>query len=208
MEGIRVCWIYDRPRLDALASLIGRADGLMLSEPSMRRAFLANVRFDLPPNVEGEGVPAARFLGIAILRLDALQYMSYFPDSLLRLGWARRKFAGASRRLVQSSSGLVVIVAEDNVPHGELLAGRVLHQTWLALTATGLAAQPMMSLAIFENVLRHGDPELLRSLGREEAESLVAELRTRCACRRATGWCSSCDLATRRRPQFVRADFP
>ncbi len=178
MEGIRVCWIYDRPRLDALASLIGRADGLMLSEPSMRRAFLANVRFDLPPNVEAQEYLPLGSLELPFFDRTALQYMSYFPDSLLRLGWARRKFAGASRRLVQSSSGLVVIVAEDNAPHGELLAGRVLHQTWLALTATGLAAQPMMSLAIFENVLRHGDPELLRSLGREEAESLVAELRT------------------------------
>ena len=35
----------------------------------------------------------------------------------------------------------------------------------------------MMSAAIMENILRHGSPELLRSVGREEAESVVEEFR-------------------------------
>jgi hypothetical protein len=35
----------------------------------------------------------------------------------------------------------------------------------------------MMSVAIMENILRHGSPELLRSVGRKQAESVVADFR-------------------------------
>lgn len=177
MDGIRVLWIHDRPRLDQLASVIGRADGLMLSEPSMRRAFLTNVRFDLPPKAEADEYLPLASLELSFADRTALRYLSHIPDWVLRLGWARRKFAAAARRLVQSASGLCVIVAGDESPQSDLLVGRVVERTWLALTANGLAVQPMMSVAIMENVLRHGSPKLLRSLGRERAESLVADLR-------------------------------
>ena len=177
MEGVRVCWVHDRPRLDALAALIGRADALMLSEPSMRRAFLANVRFDLPANAEAEEYLPLGSLELSFADRTALRFLSHIPDWVLRLGWARRKFAAAARRLVHSASGLYMVVTDRESPQNDLSIGRVVQQTWLALTASGLAAQPMMSMAIMENALRHGSPELLRSLGREQAKLLVAEFR-------------------------------
>jgi hypothetical protein len=177
-EDVRVCWIHDRARLNSLASLISRADSLMLSEPSMRRAFLANIRFDLPLNEE-----ATEYLPVGSLELPwvdrtALRYMSRLPDWLLRLGLVRKKLGSASHRLVKSASGMCVIVAAGSSPLTDVLVGRAMQQTWLALTANNLAAQPMMSVAIFENVLKHGDLELLRSLGSDEARSLVSDFRS------------------------------
>jgi len=107
----------------------------------------------------------------------ALRILPYIPNWVLRFGGARWKFAAASRQLVRSASGVCLVVAEDNAPETDLSAGRVLQQMWLALNAAGLAVQPMMSLAILENVLRHGDAELIRSLGHDAAQSLVTELR-------------------------------
>ena len=104
MEGIRVCWIYDRPRLDALAALIGRADGLMLSEPSMRRAFLANVRFDLPPNVEAQEYLPFGSLELPFCRPDrtAIHVLLSGFAAAARLGAAkvcRRRPAGSCKAL-------------------------------------------------------------------------------------------------------------
>jgi len=46
LDGARAHWIVNRSRLGAWAGYIARADATMLGEASMRRAFLANVRFD------------------------------------------------------------------------------------------------------------------------------------------------------------------
>jgi len=175
IDGIRVCWIHDRPRLNDLAALMGRSDALMLSEPTMRRAFLDNIRFDLPSNAEPEEYLPLGSLELPFADRTAFRFLSLIPDWVLRMGWARRKFTAAARRLVQSASGLCVIVTTNESPENDVLIGRTLQKAWLALTSSGLAAQPMMSVAIMENILRHGSPELLRSVGREQAESLVAE---------------------------------
>jgi hypothetical protein len=177
VDGIRVLWIHDRPRLDNLASLMGRSDALMLSEPTMRRAFLENVRFDLPANAEPEEYLPLGSLELPFADRTAFRFLPHVPDWVLRMGWARRKFAAAARRLVRSASGLCVIVTANDSPENDLLIGRTLQRAWLSLTANGLAAQPMMSVAIMENILRHGSPGLLQSVGREHAATVVAEFR-------------------------------
>ncbi len=50
-----------------------------------------------------------------------------------------------------------------------------MQQAWLTLTANGLAVQPMMSLPLFENLLRCGTSDLLDSLGRDRTVALLDE---------------------------------
>jgi len=176
-DGVCTHWIVDRDRISALASLIGRSDALMLGEPSMRRAFLENIRFDLPWGAEAEEGLSLASLELSTPDRLALRIIPRIPNWLLKIGGAARKFAATGCKLVASSSGICVVVEPDGKPESELIAGRAMQRAWLALTAHGLAAQPMMSLAILESVVSRGTPQLLASLGRERAEALVEEFR-------------------------------
>ncbi|MGA2259299.1 MAG: hypothetical protein ABSG53_31890, partial [Thermoguttaceae bacterium] len=89
--GVRTIWIHQHERVLVLADLVGRADALMLGEPSMRHAFLDNVRFDAPRNAEvDEGLSLAS-LELPLADRIALRMMRYLPDWLLRLGGASGK---------------------------------------------------------------------------------------------------------------------
>jgi nitroreductase len=178
LDGVRTAWIVDRERIEALAPLIGQADALMFGEPSMRRAFLSKVRFDAPPDA-----PVAEGLSMASLELTAadrlaLRLMPKLPDWLLKLGGVSRVFAEKARQLVASASGLCLVVAPDRTELTDLAVGRAMQRAWLALTRHVLAAQPMMSLCVLENVLEHGRPALVAALGRARVEALSARFRT------------------------------
>jgi hypothetical protein len=149
----------------------------MFGEASMRRSFLGQVRFDAPP-----AMPVAEGLSLASLELSAsdrvaLRVMRYMPDRLLRIGGAGRVFAAKARALVASASGLCLIVAPDRSERADLDVGRVTERAWLALTARGMAAQPMMSLLVLDNVLEHGNPALVATLGRDRLAALLKEFR-------------------------------
>jgi hypothetical protein len=160
LDGVRTHWICDRARLERLADLIGRADALMFGEPSMRRAFLHNIRFDQPWDAEvQEGLPIA---SLELSRADrvALRMLRFMPHWLFRLARVKRKFKAAARRLIESSSGLCLIVFQQATPQANVFVGRAMERAWLALAREKLAAQPMMSLAVLENLLSTGTPRL------------------------------------------------
>jgi nitroreductase len=149
----------------------------MFGEPSMRRAFLAKVHLDAAP-----GVPVAEGLCPASLELSAterraLKAMGRAPDWLLRIGGAGRIFAAKARQLVAGASGLCLVVAPDGTETTDLAVGRAMQRAWLALTEQGLAAQPMMSLLVLQNVLEHGDGALVEALGRDRLRALAAAFR-------------------------------
>ena len=177
LDGVTTHWITDKDRIVALGGPSARADGIMFGNPSMRRAFLSKVRFDEPP-----GAPVSEGLSLASLELAgadrlALRLMTRAPDWLLQVAGAARVFAAKARRLVESASGLCLIVAPDNAPATDIAVGRVMQRAWLALTALGLAAQPMMSLPVLENALEHGDPGLIAALGRDRVTALSTAFR-------------------------------
>ena len=93
---MRTLWIHQRERILALADLVGKSDALMLGEPSMRRAFLGNVRFDVPWNEEVDQGLALGSLELPAADRIALRMMQYLPDWVLRIGGAPGKFAAAS----------------------------------------------------------------------------------------------------------------
>jgi hypothetical protein len=172
LDGVATRWIIGSDRLADLARTIGRADAAMFGEPAMRRAFLSKVRLDAAP-----GVPVTEGLCPASLDLSlpdrlALRAMGRAPDWFLRLAGVGRVFGAKARRLVAGSSGLCLIVARDDDEATDLLVGRAMQRAWLALTEQGLAAQPMMSLPVVENVAKHGDARLVESLGRDRLAAL------------------------------------
>ncbi len=177
LGGLTTHWIVDRGRIEALAGLIGRADAMMFGEPSMRRAFLAKVRFDEPAGAEvTEGLSLGSLEATAPERL-ALQVMQRIPDRLFRLGGAAGIFAKKSAKLVRSASGLCLVVAPDGAEASDVLVGRAMQRAWLALAAEGLAAQPMMSPAVLENVADRGEPSLREALGPDKLATLRSDLR-------------------------------
>jgi nitroreductase len=179
LDGVRTRWVTGADRLKQLAELIGRADATMFGEPSMRAAFLAKVRFDAPADAEvEEGLPLN---SLVLSRGDrlALKVMRRVPGWLLKLAGGLKAFARKARQLVESSSGLCVIVAPGKGLATDLTVGRAMQRAWLALAGEGLAVQPMMSLAVLENVLDNGTADLVASLGRERLEALCDDLRAK-----------------------------
>jgi hypothetical protein len=151
LENVRTIWITDRLVIEDLARIIAKADLEMFGEPSMRRAFLKNVRFDAP---DGEEVD--RGLSLASLELSrferlALPTMGRLPDWLLRYGGGLRAFGTKARKLVESASGLCLILASGSDQTTDIAVGRAMQRAWLSLTKHGFAAQPMMSLPVLEN---------------------------------------------------------
>ena len=173
LAGVNTHWICERESIDRLAGIIARADALMFGEPSIRRAILANIRFDLPAKAEAsEGLPLAALEASAPERV-ALRLLRRVPPTLFKLAGSSALFSVHARGLVRSASGLCVISLPNVVPHAEVRIGQALQRAWLAITELGLAAQPMMSLLVLDNALRHGTPELAAELMRRGAPALV-----------------------------------
>jgi len=177
-DGVETHWIHDPDRLEAFAALVGRGDALMFGQETMRRAFLDNVRFDAPWNAEvDEGLPQASLEISAAQRLG-LRMTRRIPDRLFKWMGVTRVFSDTARKLVSSSSGLCLIVQEEISDDQDLAAGRAMQRAWLALTTAGLAAQPMMSLPVFENVFEFGDAAYVELLGRPRVEGILDEFRS------------------------------
>jgi nitroreductase len=183
LEGTRTAWVVGPDRLAAWAELIGRADGVMFGEPAMRRAFLANVRFDAAPGAAVDEGLSLGSLELSAADRAALRVMRRLPDGVLRVGGASRVFAAKAKALVAGASGLCLVAAPDDSEATDLAVGRAMQRAWLALTERGLAAQPMMSLPVLANALDAGAPALVAALGvdrvsalRESARALAPEL--------------------------------
>jgi hypothetical protein len=175
--GFRTIWIHRSDRVQTIADLVGRSDALMLGEPFIRKAFLKNVRFDQPWDAEVEKWLPLGSLELPTMDRIALRFVGFLPNWLVHLSGAAKKFAVAGRRLVASSAGVCIITETEGSVASEVLAGRAVERTWLALNERGIAVQPLMSLAILESVLDRGSAEVIASLDREKAEKLLAELR-------------------------------
>jgi nitroreductase len=178
LGAVRTHWLVERERVIALAELIGRADATMFGQPAMRQAFLSKVRFDLPADATAEeGLPLG---SLELSRMDhlALRMMPRLPNWLLKYSGGLSAFARKARQLVESASGLCVVVAPDGTAATDLAVGQAMQRAWLALTEAGLAAQPMMSLPVLENVLENGDPAILDSIGRERIVALSTAFRS------------------------------
>lgn len=179
LDDVSTHWIYGPERLSQLASVIGRADGLMYGAKPLRRAILSRVRFDADYDAEVEDGLSVASLEASAAELIAMRTMFRGPNWLFKLSGTPHVLGSRARKLVKSASGLCVVVipAARSTPQLDLLTGRAMQCAWLALHAEGLAVQPMMSVLVLENLLDHGSPELIASLGRKRLLALRDEFR-------------------------------
>ena len=176
-ESISTHWITGPERLSSFASLLSRADATLFTEPSTRQAFLANVRFDRPPGESVEEGLCLDSLELPSLDRSALAMARFAPDAMWKLEATSRPYARHVRRLVESASGLCLIVAREGGERADLDVGSALQRAWLALTQEGLAAQPMMSLLVLENLQDHGRERSLSPVTRRRAAAFRKEFR-------------------------------
>jgi hypothetical protein len=177
-NGISTHWVTDRVKLREIARVIGEADATMFGIPAMRKAFLENIRFDLPPSAAAEeGLPIAS-LGLGLPDRIGLKLLRYLPDWFIRYGGVLRSFRMRATELVDSASGICIIAANGDSPALDVSVGREFQRRWLAFSATGIAAQPMMSLPVMESWLAsNSEANQSQSLRRDVAE-LNRQLRT------------------------------
>jgi hypothetical protein len=175
-ENVQTLWMTDRTRLPNLGRLIGQGDALMFGVPSMRKAFLANIRFDSPALARvDEGLSLAS-LELSSLERPALSAMKWLPNWLIHYGGGLRAFATKAQRLVESASGLCLILANDDSEKTDQFVGQATQRAWLALTRFGLAAQPMMSLPVLENAIDKGSEDLISPLRETTVKRLIQEV--------------------------------
>ncbi|MBI1848186.1 MAG: hypothetical protein HY294_10945 [Candidatus Rokubacteria bacterium] len=166
-------WIGGAARLARLAGLIGCADGVMFGEGAMRRAFVASVRFDAPAEAPVEDGLSLGAIEASAAEGLALRVMGRLPDFVVRRAGPARLLAARARRLVRSASGVCVVAAADDAAARDVQVGRAMQRAWLALTARGLSAQPMMSLPVLASAARHG---VLSDAACASAATLTSEL--------------------------------
>jgi nitroreductase len=176
LDAVRTCWMCNRARLGPLAELIGRADRLLFGARTLWQAILDNVRFDAPACAEvSEGSSLA---ALELSRLDQVAFgtLRKLPHWLVRALGAVRKLGAQTRRLVNSSSGLCLVIAPDDSVATDVLVGRALQRAWLALTAQGLAAQPTMSALVLANLAEQGPCAALAEVGTLQIAELQRDL--------------------------------
>ncbi len=177
LGGVRTFWICDRERIDELAKLIYELDAAMYGIRPIWKSIDQRIRFDRPWKEE---VPVGLSTGALELpraKLWAIRHLDLVPHPLLRALGIVKAFSRRTLGLIRSAGGLCYIVADDDRPETDVWAGRVVESAWLALTAEGLSAHPMNSVALMEHVLDHGEPELRRCVEATSIHQLVEKFR-------------------------------
>jgi nitroreductase len=175
LGGVRTFWIWERERIDALAATLYEIDAAMYGIEPIWRFIARRIRFDRPWKEEVAIGLARGALELSRAKLLAIRCLGCIPHSLVRALGIVRAFSRRTLELVRSAHGLCLIVAEDDRPETDILAGRVVESAWLALTAEGLGAHPMNSIALMEHAIGEGEPGLRSAV---EATSIARFIET------------------------------
>jgi hypothetical protein len=150
LDGVRTLW-FGRERVRVLGPIVEEGEALFYSDPLLRDAALRAVRFDVRDREEvtrGLSVGSLELSGPERLTLDSLRKTP--QDRLVALAF--RKMGARARRLVESASGVCVVVARGSSAETDIAVGRCMQRAWLALTRLDLAAHPMSSIAALEAI--------------------------------------------------------
>jgi nitroreductase len=176
LEGVRTLW-FGRERVRTLGPLLAEAEALFYRDVHAREAALKAVRFDVR---DQEEVPQGLSIGCLELSpperlvLDALRRT---PQDRLEAMGAFDKMGAYARRLVESASGVCIVVAPGSDAMSDVVAGRCMQRAWLALTRRGLVAHPMTAVLALETRLgldEHAAPQLA---DRDRVATCVASFR-------------------------------
>ena len=154
-QGVNVEWITGRENMRAVSRDIARADAKMFGQPEFLRAFLENVRFDLPANAVAKEGLSVGSLEVSAFESWLMPRLSNMPGWLLNLPVLKQPFYSHAIKLLNSSSG-VVLIETSSLKHWEWDVGRVMQRVWLRLTELGYQVQPMMTIPALLNTSRRG----------------------------------------------------
>jgi nitroreductase len=178
LDATRTLW-FGRERVRTVGPIVGEGEALFFTDPRVRETALRAMRFDVRDNEEvtqGVSLGCLELSGSERLALDALRRGTP-QDRLMGMGVFERMGAHA-RKLVESASGLCVVVTRGSEPAADLAVGRNMQRAWLALTRRGLVAQPMNSIPSLETILEADEQAGSASAGAERAAAVVAAART------------------------------
>ncbi len=172
--------IADPKLIAELIGLIGRGDALILGIKNIRNAFLEKVRFDAPPDEE-----VAEGLSLGSLEISAMDRMALRllrtlspPDGLMKFLGARRMFTRVATQLASSASAICLITTTEQGELADINVGRAWQSIWLQLAEEKLAAQPMMSLIVLQNIIDNGDRSLLKGADLDASQAVLEEFNT------------------------------
>lgn len=170
-----VLWIEKLEDRKRLCDLIAEADSIILSAKPVRLAFLEKVRFDQPTfAVVKEGLSLGSLEVTAFERV-ALRMMRYIPDIVLRTAGGPSMFRKAAHKLATSASGFCIVTSSLESPSREYQSGRVFQRAWLSLTSQQLAAQPMMSLLVLQNIVKNLPQHEIPTINRTRSLELLEQ---------------------------------
>ena len=170
-----VIWVFDDSDRSDLCRMISEADSIMLSNESIRKAFLSKVRFDVPVNAVVEEGLSLGTLELSMPDRIALRMMRWTPQRVLQLFGIRSKLNAAARRLADSADGFCLVTSRSNSNESDFDIGRVFQRSWLTLAEQGMASQPMMSLLVIRNILEQGDSTIREELGAARCTKILDE---------------------------------
>jgi nitroreductase len=176
LDGTRTLW-FGRERVRSLGPLVEEGEAIFFSDPRGRDAALRAVRFDVRDNeevVKGLSLGCLELSASERMTLDALRKTP--QDRLVAMG-AMAKMGTHARRLVESASGVCVVVTRGSEPSADVAVGRCMQRAWLALTRRGLVAQPMGAIPALETMLELDERAGVQNDQHERAAAVVAACR-------------------------------
>ncbi len=175
-DPVRTLW-FGRERVRLLGPLVEEAEALFYGDPALRDASMRAVRFDVRDREEvpyGISIGSLELSGPERVTLDALRKTP--QDRLAAMG-VFKKVGAQARRLMESASGVCVIVARGAEPATDVTVGRCMQRAWLSLTRRGLVAQPMAAMMGLEAVVDDGPAAGVTLAEGDRATALLAALR-------------------------------
>lgn len=175
--GFNVYWITSRERIEALAKIVGRSDGMLFGVPEAFESFLSKVDFGSLDGKVWVGMPVD-VLGVQGIQKWVLKMLSKLPRWIVPNRLVGGILGHHGRGLITSASGVCIITSSREGLSAAVELGRVVQDVWLTLTEMNLAVQPIGSLYILSYVVSYGSLRLRRRLQRAKVEQLLADFRT------------------------------
>ena len=175
LDSTRTLW-FGRERVRVLGPIFEQAEVLFLSNPSAREHMLRAIRLDARDREEVLRGLSSGSLELSTADRLALDVCRMTTDRVATSG-AFAPMGARARRLVESASGVCVLVTRGTEPSTDVTIGRCMQRAWLLLTRRGLVAQPMSTVSALEAMLdveRGGGPAVGE---RQRVEDLVAKVR-------------------------------
>lgn len=185
VAGADVLWLTDVERLESIGRLVGAGDRLRMLNRELHDEMFRELRWTRDEAEKTrDGVDVAT-LCLSEVELAGLQICSHWPAlDLMRQWHLGQKLETLSKRFVQSSSAVGLILMRGTSPLDYFEGGRAVQRMWLTATEHHLAVHPTTALPyLFARLCRAGgaglDPDTaqgLRALRRDYLRLFGARL--------------------------------